>query len=302
MSDSQSALKVLCIGDIMLDVVAILESEIHFASDTRALITTHGGGAAANVATWLAHTGIQTFLIARVGDDAAGRTVLAELDRYGVRHSNTVIKDHSTGVVIVLVDKSGERTMFPDWGANSGLSPADLPPLEDISAIYLSGYPLINPASRQGVLDIIEIAQSKQLPIIFDPASVGVLAEVGIATVLTWLPMMDVLVLNEEEAHFLSGASNPVQAAATLLEHTPTVVIKRGANGALGQSRTTSLIQVPSKETKVVDTTGAGDSFAAGFLPFWISGAGMEAAMVAGTATAAQCVAIVGARPLVVNH
>ena len=286
----------------MLDVVAILESEIHYASDTRAKISTHGGGAAANVATWLAHTGVESFLIARVGDDAAGRTVLAELDKYGVLHSNNVIKDRSTGVVIVLVDKSGERTMFPDWGANSGLSPADLPPLDDISAIYLSGYPLINPASRTGVLEIIEIAQAKKLPLIFDPASVGVLAEVGIPTVQTWLPKMNILVLNEEEAHFLSGEANPIAAAKTLLEFSETVVIKRGANGALAQSRTSPLVQVPARETTVIDTTGAGDSFAAGFLPLWISGAPLEEALLAGTATSAQCVAIVGARPLVVNH
>ena len=114
-------MKILCIGDTMLDVVAKLESEIHYASDTRATISTHGGGAAANVASWLATTGINTHLIVRVGEDAAGKTVLSELDRYGVGHSNTVLPGETTGVVIVLVDLTGERTMFPDWGANSGL-------------------------------------------------------------------------------------------------------------------------------------------------------------------------------------
>ena len=209
----------------MLDVVAILESEINYASDTRAKISTHGGGAAANVASWLATTGTDVHLIARIGDDAAGRTVIAELDRYGVEHTNTVVPDANTGVVIVLVDKSGERTMFPDWGANSGLGPNDLPDLSDISAIYLSGYPLINPLSRPGVLQIIEIAKAHRLPIVFDPASVGVLAEVGVQVVRGWLSNMDLIVLNEEEAHFLTGFSNPVHAAADLLTFAPTVVI-----------------------------------------------------------------------------
>lgn len=292
-------MKILCIGDTMLDVVAKLESEIHYASDTRAKISTHGGGAAANVASWLATTGIDTHLIVRVGADAAGKTVLSELDRYGVGHSNTVLPEETTGVVIVLVDLTGERTMFPDWGANSGLGVEDLPDLADITAIYLSGYPLINPKSRPGVLQIIEIARAKNLPIIFDPASVGVLAEVGIETVRTWLPSMAALILNEEEAHFLSGIANPVRAAADLLQFCELVIIKRGANGALGQYRGGEVIQVPAKATVVIDSTGAGDCFAAGFIPGWIRGDDLAAALEAASTLAAECVSHIGARPLV---
>lgn len=292
-------MKILCIGDIMLDVVAILESPINYASDTRASISTHGGGAAANVATWLAHTGVPTFLIARVGDDAAGKTVQAELDRYGVLHSHTVVPGRNTGVVIVLVDQSGERTMFPDWGANSGLGLEDLPDLEDITSIYLSGYPMINPASRPGVRQIIDLAHEKNVKIVFDPASVGVLAEVGVENVRSWLSSMDVLILNEEEAHFLTGLANPVHAAEDLLQFSEIVVIKRGAGGVLGLQRGGSIIQLPALPTSVVDTTGAGDSFAAGFIRVWNEGGDFESALTAGTELAAHCVSLIGARPLV---
>ncbi len=283
----------------MLDVVAILESPINYASDTRARISTHGGGAAANVATWLTHTGVPAFLIARVGDDAAGKSVHAELDRYGVLHSNTVVSGRNTGVVIVLVDKSGERTMFPDWGANSGLSPADLPDLDDITCIYLSGYPMINPASRPGVRLIIDMAHEKNIKIVFDPASVGVLAEVGVESVRGWLSSMDVLILNEEEAHFLTGLANPVHAAEDLLQFCEIVVIKRGAGGVLGQKRGEPVVQLPALPTSVVDTTGAGDSFAAGFIRVWSEGGDLENALSAGVELAAQCVSLIGARPLV---
>ena len=292
-------MKILCIGDIMLDVVAILESEINYASDTRAKISTHGGGAAANVASWLATSGTDVHLIVRVGDDAAGRTVIAELDRYGVQHSNTVVPDANTGVVIVLVDKSGERTMFPDSGANSGLGPNDLPDLSDISAIYLSGYPLLNPLSRPGVLQIIEIAKARNLPIVFDPASVGVLSEVGVQVVRGWLSSMDLIVLNEEEAHFLTGFSNPVHAVADLLTIAPTVVIKRGANGALAQERGGAIIQLPAAPTNFVDSTGAGDSFVAGLIPTWVAGGSIALALEIAVEMAARCVSHIGARPLV---
>jgi len=281
----------------MLDVSAVIGSSISPGVETRATISTQGGGAAANVASWLSVSGTPTYLIARVGDDAAGQTVLAELDKYGVEHSQTMIPDVNTGVVIVLVDALGERTMFPDSGANSGLSLADLPPLDEITAVYLSGYPLVNPKSREGALDILRAVKERGLSVIFDPSTVGVLLEVGLSQVREWLALVDVVILNEEEAHFLSGKKNPIEAAAELLKSTPLVVIKRGGNGALAQARGSSVVQISAIEAVVVDTTGAGDAFAAGFILVWANGGELVDALNNGAALAAKCVAIRGARP-----
>ena len=281
----------------MLDVSAVIGSSILPGVETRATISTQGGGAAANVASWLSVSGTPAYLIARVGDDAAGQTVLAELDKYGVEHSQTIIPDVNTGVVIVLVDALGERTMFPDSGANSGLSLADLPPLDEITAVYLSGYPLVNPKSREGALDILRAVKERGLSVIFDPSTVGVLLEVGLIQVRGWLELVDVVILNEEEAHFLSGKKNPIEAAAELLKSTPLVVIKRGGNGALAQARGSSVVQISAIEAVVVDTTGAGDAFAAGFILVWANGGELVDALNNGAALAAKCVAIRGARP-----
>ena len=292
--------RILCIGDIMLDVTALIGKEIQPGVEMRAQISTQGGGAAANVASWLAAYKTPVFLVARVGDDAAGKTVIDELDQFGVEHSKTVISGARTGVVIVLVDDLGERTMFPDSGANAGLSPADLPPLDGFDAIYLSGYSLVNPQSRAGILEIINIAKSKRLPILFDPSTVGVLLEVGVAKVREWLSFMDLILLNEEEAHFLTGMSNPVDAAADLLQFAECVVIKRGPIGALGQSRKSEkAIQVAATPTTVVDTTGAGDAFAAGFIQIWSEGGELIDALSRGAELAGYCVAHIGSRPLV---
>jgi sugar/nucleoside kinase (ribokinase family) len=133
--------------------------------------------------------------------------------------------------------------------------------------------------------------------VIFDPSTVGVLLEVGLKQVRDWLTMVDVVILNEEEAHFLSGMNNPLEAAADLLTLTPVVVIKRGGNGALAQARGTSVVQVPAIEVGVVDTTGAGDAFAAGFIRSWVVDKDLESALNSGTSLAAQCVAKVGSRP-----
>jgi sugar/nucleoside kinase (ribokinase family) len=294
--------RILCIGDIMLDVTAILTRNLDIGVETRSQISTQGGGAAANVASWLATHGTSAYLIARVGDDAAGRVLLDELDHFGVEHSNRVIVGARTGVVMVLVDPLGERTMFPDSGANAGLSPADLPELKGFDAIYLSGYPLLNPLSRPGVLEIIALAKQAQLPIIFDPSTVGVLLEVGVGQVREWLQLMDVVILNEEEAQFLTGKANPIDSAADLLELTQTVVIKRGSNGALGQRRGQQLLQVPAFPATVINTTGAGDAFAAGFIEYWANpekSNDLAGALTRGAELGAHCVALIGARPLV---
>lgn len=289
--------KILCIGDIMLDITAVVGVPIKQGVETRAKISTQGGGAAANVASWLADSGTPAHLIARVGSDVAGTTVLAELDRYGVEHSHTIVAGANTGVVVVLVDALGERTMFPDSGANSGLSVADLPALDGFTAVYLSGYPLVNPMSRQGVLEILERIKQLGLPVIFDPSTVGVLLDVGLSQVRHWLSLVDVVILNEEEAHFLSGKINPVDAAAALLELTPLVVIKRGAIGALAQGRDHALVQVPAVPAVVLDTTGAGDAFAAGFIKSWLHNSDLESALHSGASFAARAVSQIGSRP-----
>ena len=144
-------------------------------------------------------------------------------------------------------------------------------------------------------------AKSAGLPIIFDPATVGVLMEVGIAKVTEWISMVDALILNEEEAQFISGKANPVEAAGDLLKQVSTVVIKRGSNGALGQSRNRDLIQIAAHPTTVVNTTGAGDAFAAGFIQVWASNGDLYDALESGATLAAKCVALISARPLVVT-
>ena len=282
----------------MLDVTVLLNRPIVEGLETRAKISTQGGGAAANVASWLAFNKTPSYLVVRIGDDSAGQTLITELDSYGVEHSSRVIPNTNTGVVVVIVGSEGERTMFPDSGANSGLGLTDLPDLSQFSAVYISAYSLINTQSRAGVLDIINAIKAAGLRIILDPATVGVLMEVGVKVATEWLDLIDTIILNEEESHFLTGKDNPVDAAAKLLERVNTVVIKRGSNGALGQTRGGQLIQVEAKKTTVVNTTGAGDAFAAGFISIWAENGPLIEALESGADLASHCVALVGARPL----
>ena len=294
--------KVLCIGDVMLDVVTkidVMPSEINYGSDTPAKISTHGGGAAGNVAAWLSRTDARATIVGHVGNDAAGSALVNEFDALGVRHHNLVVENGHSGVVVVLVDPTGERTMFPDNGANSGLHIGDLPDLEGFNAVYISGYSPLDPLSLNGVKEMIAKIRSAGITIYFDPASVGGMKEVAIEEVKSWLPLMDVILLNEEEAIYLSGASDIEVALDYLLTQCQTVVIKRGSHGAIGKSRGGESVSVPAISTNVVDTTGAGDSFAAGFISYFATKKDLTRALMAGAEVAAHCVAIVGARPRV---
>ena len=293
---------VLCIGDVMLDVIteiAVVPNKINYGSDTPAKISTHGGGAAGNVASWLTRTDAQATIVAHVGNDSAGSALVSEFDALGVLHENLMTERAHSGVVVVLVDPTGERTMFPDNGANSGLHLNDLPDLKPFNAVYLSGYSPLDPQSRRGVLEMITKIRSAGIPIYFDPASVGGMMQVNLAEVKSWIELIDVLLLNEEEAMYLTGESNTEKALEILLQKSPVVVVKRGAAGAIGCARGSSAVSVSALPTTVLDTTGAGDSFAAGFIAHYALTKNMKASLEQGAKVAAHCVAIVGARPRV---
>jgi hypothetical protein len=183
--------KVLCIGDVMLDVVVKLQGAINYGEDTASKITTHGGGAAGNVASWIAHTGTHASIVARIGNDSAGAALTSEFEVLKVDHSSLIQTSDPTGVVVVLVDQKGERTMFPETGANSGLILSDMPPLAGFDAAYISGYALLNPRSRAGVLEMIAAIKSAGIPLFYDTVTVGAMKEVDRALILSWLPRMD---------------------------------------------------------------------------------------------------------------
>ena len=295
-------INVLCIGDVMLDVIArinVSPQKINFGSDTASRISTSSGGAAGNVAAWLTRTDARSTIVSHVGDDPAGAAIVAEFVALGVSHGDLVIPGETSGVVVVLVDSSGERTMFPDKGANSRLVVEDLPDLNSFQAVYISGYALLNPLARDGVLAMIEKIKEDGLPIYFDPASVGAMKDVADKELHTWFSKMDVLLLNEEESIYLTGSVDIERALDYLLDFSQVVVIKRGSAGAIAKARGFDSISLPAFVATVVDTTGAGDSFAAGFIASYSKNHDLTAALQAGGELAAGCVAIVGGRPRV---
>jgi sugar/nucleoside kinase (ribokinase family) len=283
----------------MLDIVAQIPTSphgLHLGNDTRTVISTHGGGAGGNVASWLAVLGNDVTMVGRIGDDAAGAAITAEFDALGISYGDIVKDGLHTGVVICLVDPSGERTMLADNGANAGLSIDDLPALDGVDAIYITGYAPLAPLSRIGVLEMVRAISARDIPIFFDPATVGGMKDVPINEILSWCGLMNTLIMNEEEAIYLSGSSDLEAALEFFLDYAQRAIIKRGSQGAIGLERRGEIISIGTHATQVIDTTGAGDSFAAGFIDAITSGSNFAQAIERASAVAAHCVAIVGAR------
>jgi ribokinase len=278
-----SPARVVVLGDVMVDVVTVHDGPIAPGSDTPSQIALRPGGAGANVAAWLARAGTGVALCGRTGDDALSRIALRDLD--GVDLYVTPDPQHATGMCIVLVAPGGERTMLPDPGANDALAPADVPDdlLVEGGVLFVSGYTLLRPGSRPAALDAMARAREAGMRIAVDPASAAPLA--ADPAFLDRARPVDLLLPNALESEALGE-----------LRGVGEWVVTSGADGARWSdgARTASVRAVPVDD--VVDTTGAGDAFAAGFLSCWPGPA--EEALRAGVELAALAVAQPGGRPL----
>jgi sugar/nucleoside kinase (ribokinase family) len=262
-------------------------------------VTTAGGGSAANVAVWLAAQGVPTSYVGRVGDDALGRESVAGLTDRGVTAWVSTEPDRTTGTCIVLVEPGGERSMLPDAGANATLTAADLPQraFRPGAHLHLSGYTLLNPGSRDAGLAALSMAAAADMTVSVDPSSAAPLAELGAARFLSMTRGVDLLLANRDEAAVLAGTSDPHLAAQQLGDTYREVVVKLGADGAMWQQGFIGASAPAERGVEVLDTTGAGDAFAAGFLASWLLHPEPETALAAGCRLAARAVSKVGARP-----
>ena len=152
--------RVLVVGDLIYDMLAKAEGDITLGTDTFVPIRVSAGGSGANAAAWLAHSGVETRFVGRVGDDVFGRFLEGEMERSGVESYLARDSSLETGKVFVLVDGEGERTMITDRGAGEALGPDDLP--ETLFAggpLHLSGYTFSGGSRRETALRALRLAR-----------------------------------------------------------------------------------------------------------------------------------------------
>ncbi|SDG33498.1 Sugar or nucleoside kinase, ribokinase family [Sinosporangium album] len=293
--------RVVVVGDLMTDAVARARYALARASDTPAIVTMHGGGSGANIASWLAVEGTEVAFIGRRGADITGRNRDMELMGYGVDARLVMDPERPTGTCVVLVTHKGERTMLSDPGANAALSPEDLP--RDLFAqgahLHVSGYTLVNEGSREAGLAALELARREGMSISVDAASAAPLERTGAEPFLEWTHAAKLLFCNISQAKVLTGRDEPSSAAKVLTAWFPQVVIKLAEDGALWytNNRPEPVKVAAESIDRVVDGTGAGDAFTAGFLTPWLEGKPPADALSAGCRLAAKAISYLGARP-----
>jgi ribokinase len=289
--------RLVVLGDVMVDVVCRLDGPIALGSDAPARIEFGYGGSGANVAAWAAvaqGAGAPPVLAGRVGADERGRAAEGELRATGVETRLAVDPELPTGTCVVLVGPDGERSMVPDSGANDRLAEGDLPDdvLVEGAHLHLTGYTLVRDGSRAAGRAAIARARERGMSVSVDPSSAALLAP----AFMDELTGVGLLLPNAEEAAVLSREEDPERAALVLAGRISEIVVTLGSAGALwtdGQK----VFRVDAERATPLDTTGAGDAFAAGLLVARLSGARPEEALRGGCRLAAVAVRTSGARP-----
>jgi sugar/nucleoside kinase (ribokinase family) len=273
---------VLCtLGDLLLDVIVRLEQPLEASTDATAVTRTGAGGQAANVAAWTASLGAESRFVGKRGDDPAGALAADELIRRGVAVLGPVARGRN-GVVVSLVSADGDRAMASDRGVAPALAAEELerPWFDDCTHLHVSGYSLMASPIDGAALAAAALARDAGGRVSIDLASSSVIREFGPDRLRARLDELapEVVFGNEQERAALGGSAGAPNA---------TWILKRGAAGCAvehdGERR-----EFPALVTDVIDTTGAGDAFAAGYLV-----GGVELALE----TAARCVAQLGAMP-----
>jgi ribokinase len=291
-------LMIVALGDAALDVFVAPDLDAVEGSDVTGAVRILPGGSAANFAVWVARLGAPSTLIGAVGDDYAGDFLRADLEREGVTaHLQRV--PAATAAIAVLVDGRGERTMITDRAAAIQFTPVMLEPhmLPPGCHLHLPAYSLfVEPLSR-AALEAAARCKAGGGTIGIDTSSVGPLRTFGRERFLRLLYDLgpDLLFANHAEAGLLSGFEDPEAGSLILQRYAPLIVWKLGAAGVL--ARGAGVARAPGLPVLALDSTGAGDAFAAAFTLAQRRGASLAAAVARANRLAAAVVQHIGAHP-----
>jgi sugar/nucleoside kinase (ribokinase family) len=276
-------LRITTLGDVLLDMVVLLSEALAPGGDVRASNRAGAGGQAANVAAWAAELGAEGRCIAKRGSDPAGELVARELAARGVELVGPV-GEGPTGVVVSIVHDA-DRSLASDRGAAPSLAPQELDAAWlACDVLHLSGYALMREPIASTALLAARLARRQEARVSVDIAAWTEIREYGPVRFRQLLDELapDVLFATEAEWELLGGAYLTA----------PVGVLKRGARGCTVFTEDAKL-DFAALDAEVLDPTGAGDAFAAGFL----LGGSLEEAARRGLQAAARCVATVGSMP-----
>lgn len=255
------------------------------------LPTVATGGSCANTIKGLAHLGHSCALAGKLGSDQAGRVFLNGLEKLGVA-SRMIKTETPTGQVICFVTPDSQRTFRSYLGSGSEMGPDDLKPemFEGVRLVHIEGYTILNPGLTQRAM---ELAKDANALVSFDLASFELVESFKNPLIRLISEYVDILFANENETESLTRLS-PEQGSLILKDLCEIVVVMTGKDGCwVGHAD--EHIRCPAKSVEPIDTTGAGDLFAAGFLHGYLNGQSLRKCAYYGALTGAEVVQIFGA-------
>jgi sugar/nucleoside kinase (ribokinase family) len=266
---------VCTLGDLTLDVTVRIETPVAQGGDTDAATRVGPGGQAANVAAWVAELGARSRFIGKRGADDAGIVATRGLESRGVEVVGPT--GARGGVICSLVDANGERSMLSDRGDAPDFRPAELDPtwLEGCDHLFVSGYALLREPVRDTARAAVELARRASARVSVDLASWSAIEEAGADNLRAVLADLvpDIVFANEDEDRVVGG---PLPG--------PIWILKHGSRGCSFGGVERAALPVD----RVLDSTGAGDALAAGYIV-----GGPDLALEA----AARCVTRLGSMP-----
>jgi sugar/nucleoside kinase (ribokinase family) len=313
-------LDIVAIGDAIVDVIATCDDSfleargfakgsMRLLSDAEAqdLYSAIGpareisGGSAANSMAGAAALGLDVGFVGQIADDQLGAIFAHDMRALGVRFETPAIAPPpTTGVCLILVTPDAQRTMSTCPGASHELSVERLDPerIRAARVTFLEGYLWGPERPRTAMLEAARIAREAGRTVAFtlsESLCLGNRREGVLGMIESRL--VDLLFGNEHEMRHLTGCADLAQCIAALAPKVGTLVITRGAKGAtaIGGGEAADVPAAPV--ARVVDTTGAGDLFAAGFLAGWLRERPLKLCLEAGALAAAEVISHFGARP-----
>ncbi len=250
------------------------------------------GGCASNTITGLGRLGLRTAFIGKVGRDDMGVHFAENLLDHGVE-SRLIQSDSPSGTAIALVTPDGERTFATFLGAAVELDAGELNPemFADAAYFHIEGYLVQN---HDLIRKAVDLARKAGASISMDLASYNVVAENLDFLRDLVAPGIDILFANEDEAQAFTGEKDEKMALEALAKECRIAVVKLGKQGSL-VARGTERVHIPIQPVKPVDTTGAGDLYATGFLYGVVKKASLETCGRFGSIIAAEIIQTLGA-------
>jgi ribokinase len=276
---------VVCVGDVMLDVIVSTPEGLVPDDDTPAGITFAAGGQAANVAAWVSALGGTALVVGPVSSRGHGPLVVSAMEARGVEVRGPRVD--RAGAVVSLVE-DGRRSMASDAGDITWLTrldPADLP--DELDWLFVSGYALLRCPTPWVLATFVAAARRRGARVALDLASASMIEAYGAGRFRELCYSLEPAVVLGNDAEWETFSRGPAGPGSFGVGGRTVLVLKHGPDG------TTFVIDGVSDDREpvagpVVDATGAGDAVTAGYLV-----GGADLAM----STAARCVGMLGAQP-----